>query len=276
MKARTHCFIVLVYNPKLDEVLDILRSIGEYEVFLIDNTDEHEKKLSNLLLKKSLNLPENVFLTATGENIGFAGGINLGLRQAFIQGYAWMTLMNVDLKIGHHAIQSYLDKLEQLPKGIAGVYPGQLDPWRWSTKLVKNHQEKKPPQYLSGSFWSVHRSVIDNIGYLYDEYFLYYEETEYCVRANKAGFPLIYIPAPNIEHVDVSGLGRGSNLHQYYLARNHLLFVMRNAPWYVKLHEIARLPKTMYQHAIKGHKGAFRGDLDFLLFRRGKFSGRIF
>jgi GT2 family glycosyltransferase len=273
-KPRTHCFVVLVYEPKLEEVTNILRSLGDYEVFLIDNTERPEKKLSSLLLHGKKTLPDTVYLTASDKNLGYAGGINLGLKQAFAQGYSWMTLMNIDLHIKPNAIKTYLEQLLHSPKGIAGVYPGYLDPWRWSTILPKTSPEKGTLQYLSGSFWSVHRDVIENIGYLYEGYFLYYEETEYCVRAAKSGFPLTHIPLDGIEHGDVSGLGRGSQLHRYYLARNHLLFVFRNAPPAVKLHEIARLPKTMYQHLVHRHRGAFRGDVDFLLLKRGKYTGR--
>jgi hypothetical protein len=51
----------------------------------------------------------------------------------------------------------------------------------------------------------------------------------------------------------------------YYLARNHLLFVERNAPFSVQLRETLRLPKTLWEHFKKGDRSALKGIKDYLL-----------
>ena len=94
---------------------------------------------------------------------------------------------------------------------------------------------------------AIHKRVIEKIGYFYEPYFMYYEDADLCVRAKNAGFPLKKLNGAGIEHSDRPVWGKGSRIHEYYLARNHLWFVWRLAPWNVKLYELIRLPKTLLE-----------------------------
>ena len=74
------------------------------------------------------------------------------------------------------------------------------------------------------------KQVIDQIGLIPEEYFLYYEELEWCTRMTAEGYELWYDPAFEIWHKDGSSSGKGSPLQCYYLSRNRLLYAYRNLP----------------------------------------------
>ena len=72
------------------------------------------------------------------------------------------------------------------------------------------------------------------------------------------------------KHKESKSLGQGSYLHQYYLARNHLLFVERIAPIRVKMYEVIRFPKTITEHLTRHEHGAIAGIADYFIRRFGK------
>ncbi len=197
-------------------------------------------------------------------NLGYGGGINKRIREAIDKGYEWFIAMNQDLKVTKSGMEKFQKILEKSPPGIVGPFAGGLDPKRWTTILPSKNVD-----YISGACMAIHRDVIEKIGFFYEPYFMYYEDADYSLRAKKAGFPLIHVPVAGIAHDDTPMLGKGSFLHEYYLARNHLLFVERQAPPAVRLYEYLRLPKTMAE-GLRGNRGAGAGVADYLLHRFGE------
>ncbi len=233
-------FIIVTYKPD-KKILDALRSaLKGYWLIEVANSKK---------------------------NLGYAGGANVGIRKALAGGAAWMVVMNQDLKLTNDAVAKFSLSITKAPHGIAGPFIGGLDSRRWTTVFPS---EKK--DYITGSMIAIHRDVFEKVSMFYEPYFLYYEEVDLCVRAKKAGFPLTQVSNSDIFHEESVSLGRGSFAHQYYLARNHLLFVERCAPAYVWLYEYLRLPKTVAEHIIRGERGALLGVRDYLLRRFGQYN----
>ncbi len=235
----TILFVLLTYKPDGKELARLLKSLGNVPTTIIDNTKK---------------------------NLGYAGGVTVGIKKALHDGVDWIVVINQDLHVTIEAIGNLVDVLSQNEIGVVGPFAGALDAKRWTTILPS-----KNVNYISGSCMVIHRAVFEKIGYFYEPYFMYYEDADFCVRAKNAGFPIVHLPLPGISHTDTTSLGRGSFLHQYYLARNHLLFVERNAPPGVKLHELVRLPKTIWEHCIRQEWGALAGIRDYFLRRFGQY-----
>ncbi len=238
------CFIIVIYRPDqklLDRNLKILR---DYQVQVIDN-------------RKT--------------NLGYAGGNNLGAKQALDGGTEWLVILNDDLELNRSEINSFCQFLAKSKPNLIGPYKGSFDSKRWSTILDQSKPSKGAETYLSGSFLAVNRKVIEKLGTLfYDPYFLFYEDAELSIKAKRAGFSLLHHPLKKLIHHASSSTVAGSPLQQYYLARNHLLFVERNAPLAVKLRELIRLPKTIFKHWQKKEFSALEGIWDYLLRRFGQ------
>lgn len=245
-------FVVVTYHPNRQQLRYLQSTFSDYLVIAVDN---------------SVN------------NRGYGGGGNVGIRKALKAGAEWVVVVNQDLKVTKNAIEKFVGKLEKASPGIAGPFAGGLDPHRWTTVLnstpgVRHQAPGSTPGvgYISGACFAIHRDVIEKVGFIYEPYFLYYEEVDLCMRAKKAGFPLTHIPVQGITHEESVSLGRGSLLHQYYLARNHLLFLERCAPGYVRSYEYLRLPKTILEHVRRGERGALLGIRDYFFRRFGQYN----
>ena len=251
-------FIIPIYHPDINILNNLLKVLSEYNVLLINNDPIVKFKM----------VAENITVINNKINYGFGGGVNIGMRFAFESGATWSTILNQDLILSKLAIHNINKKLLKLPPSIVGPFSGILDKKRWSTIIdEQNYKLQNNPDYISGSFLSIHKDVVKTIGYFYEPYFMYYEDVDYSVRAYKAGFSLITTSGIGIIHKHDAVVGVGSKLHQYYLSRNHLLFVKRNAPINVKLHEFLRMPKTLYEHYKRKEYGAIIGIKDYIFCR---------
>ena len=72
------------------------------------------------------------------------------------------------------------------------------------------------------------KTIIDKLSLMPEEYFLYYEELDWCTYINREGYELWYDPACEIWHKESSSTGKESPLKYYYLSRNRLLYAYRN------------------------------------------------
>lgn len=101
--------------------------------------------------------------------------------------------------------------------------------------------------YVSGACMAIHKNVIAVTGYFYAPYFMYYEDIDFCVRAKRFRVRLKELTIAGIKHAELSVWKKGSRIHEYFLARNHLWFVWRLAPIGIKFYELIRLPKTLLE-----------------------------
>ena len=82
--------------------------------------------------------------------------------------------------------------------------------------------------YVTGAALLVSREVIEQIGLIPEEYFLYYEDTEWNIRAHRAGYASVTVPASIIWHKESRSTKKFSYNYLYYLTRNGYFLAMRN------------------------------------------------
>ena len=257
MKEPNVWFVIVTYKPDNEVLRRLIAIIHEWPMEVVDNTDK---------------------------NLGYGGGANVGMKRAFDAGVQWVVIVNQDVTLTKAGIRKFVKALEYCEPGIVGPESGELDVKRWTTMLASmpglvarrldsrlRGNDNNNVDYISGSIMAIHREVWEATGGFYEPYFMYYEDADLCVRAKRAGFALTDIPIFGIGHTETTSLGAGSYLHQYYLARNHLLFVERNAPAGVKLYEFLRLPKTLWEHVTKKEWGALTGIRDYFFRRFGQY-----
>lgn len=255
-------FIIVTYHPNKKVIEAITHALAGQQVNVIDNSKE---------------------------NLGYGAAANKGMKTAFDAGAQWAVIMNQDGQFTRKGISHFCAMAQQCDPGIVGPWVGTLDSKRWTTILNENdtrlHKATPCPsislsvnrqgsglreqQYISGSLMAIHKKVWEATGGFYEPYFMYYEDVDYCIRAKKAGFPLMHTSIDGIKHDDNPSFGKGSFLHEYYLARNHLLFVERQAALSVKLYEYLRLPKTFAQ--AMDNKGKSSGLTDYFFRKFGPY-----
>jgi len=211
MQKQCLWFIIVTYKPETVVLRRLSAAIQGWPIEVVDNTEK---------------------------NLGYGGGANEGMRKAFDAGARWVIVLNQDVLLTKKGITKFCTTLLKSEPGIVGPEVGSLDPKRWTTILPGN----KKIDYISGAIMAIHRDVYERIGGFYEPYVMYYEDVDFSVRAKKAGFELRQMEIDGFRHES-----HESKQKEYYLARNHLLFVWRLAPLSVKLYELIRLPKTIWE-----------------------------
>lgn len=171
-------------------------------------------------------------LMPLAKNGGFAYGNNEGIRPALKSDDPpqYVYLLNPDTVVLPDALKELVKFMDARPEvGIAGgraVNPDgtvRNSAFRFHTvlselegslrvgavsKLLRKHVVAEPPpdepapaDWVSGASMIVRRDVFDKIGLLDDRYFMYYEETDFCLRAKRAGFQCWYVPTSKIIHL---------------------------------------------------------------------------
>jgi len=213
-------------------------------------------------------------LIQTGSNLGFAGGNNVGLRYALACGdfdYIW--LLNNDTVIKPDALTQMIARMQQVPSaGICGStlhyysMPDKVQAWggakynKWlgttrmlgafapANGLVDTNRVEAQLTFISGASMLVSKPFLQQIGLMEEEYFLYFEEIDWAMRA-KDRFRLCYAPRSVVYHKEGGSIGtnsvepkKKSLTADYYGVRSRLLFTRHFFPWCLPFIHLGLLP----------------------------------
>ncbi len=281
--------ITINYNG-LDYTTELLDSIRTFqysplEIFVVDNAS-----IDNPQVFLSQEYPEVKFIRSE-KNLGFAGGNNLALPYATGK---YLFFINNDAEFTESCLQKLVTFMEIHPD--AGVVSpllcyfneskkGSNDLIQYagmtqvSTLTARNktigekeldtHQFKiaKKTAYSHGAAMLVRRTVLKDVGTMYDKFFLYYEELDWCERMRKAGLNCYVEPNARIYHKESAAVGASSPLKTYFLNRNRILFMRRNndalklIPFFLFIIFIA-IPKNIYTFFVRGEFKLMRAFLE--------------
>ena len=234
-----------------------------------------------------------VKLIRSDQNLGFAGGNNLGIIAA---NGKYIFLINNDTILKDFNVQALIDRLESSDK-IGVVCPKIRFTWNncpiqyagytpLSRITVRNQaigfgEEDKgqyeiahPTPYAHGAAMLIKREAIEKVGLMPECYFLYYEELDWSMMFTRAGYQIWYEPACTIYHKESQTTGLNSPLRTYYITRNRLLLVKRNYTGINKYLAYGYLiglvaPRDIIKTGIKGQydllKATCKGIKDFVL-----------
>ena len=242
--------VVLNWNGR-DDTLACLESVDkithpDFRVIVVDNGSADDS-----VDAIRATFPE-VELIETGANLGFSGGNNVGIKRAPQLGADYVLLLNNDTVVDPGLLDAFVAAARCFPD--AGVFSAKIyfhaEPnriWyagaRWSARATRFEQVGEgvlddgisfsticETDYACGCAFFVPAARLREIGLLDDNFFLYFEETDWCYRAREAGYPSIFVPEAKLWHkVSVSFGGEGSPLALYFQTRNRLLWAKRHA-----------------------------------------------
>lgn len=211
---------------------------NNYEIIVVDNnsTDNSIK-----LLREEF---PNTVIIETGENTGVARGNNIGIKHALENKCEYVLLLNNDTEVDKEMLKKMVDKADQETLVTCKMYYHDPDNliWcaggeiKWSKGTTLHYgegkydefqfNESKYVEYTPTCCLLVHRSVFENIGLMDEKYFMYYDDTDFCVRVNRAGFKIWYEASALLWHkVSSSSGGSESPTSIYYGNRNRLYFI---------------------------------------------------
>lgn len=238
-------------------------------------------------------------LIALTENRGYAGNNNIGIRRAMELGADWVCVLNEDVVLDPRFIEAMVEVGATDPRiGVVGplVYHhdepgviqsagGGLTRWwegfHWGQNETDRGQFATPRdvQWISGCAILVRRAVIEAVGVIDERFFIYWEETEWCLRAGRAGWRLVLAPAARVWHKGVQRDYRPKPAVTYYSTRNRLLMLsIQRAPLAARAVAWAQILRTLtswslrpkWRHKRDHRQAMWRGVTDFVRGRTGQ------
>jgi GT2 family glycosyltransferase len=248
--------IVVNWNGKSD-TLQCLASLEEldyhpFRIVIVDN-DSADGSVSSI----RAHYPDTTIIE-TGENLGYTGGNNVGIRHALDCGADYVFLLNNDTIVDPQMLEKLVDFAEShplagivgpkqyffdQPNAIAGT--GSVIDWRhatiWHLRRGEVESEKgqsvsqvpRKVDFMDGCAVCVRREFIEKVGMLDERFHLGgYEDADWGTRAAAHGYQVWNMPEARMWHKISAAAGIGSPLTTYYMTRNALLFFWQNAPGY--------------------------------------------
>lgn len=218
--------------------------------------------------------PQQVRVIQSGHNGGFGAGNNVGLRAGLPDGRApdYTYILNSDAFPAPQAIKALLAHLEANPKtGFAGshIHGPEGDPHHTAFRFpslagefeqaarfgpisrLLRHAIVAPPlphqtqavDWLAGASLMMRQSVLDQIGLFDERFFLYFEETELCLRAARAGWPTDYVTESRVAHIGSAstGMKTWARIPRFWLDSRIYYYTKTKGPAYAALATFAHV-----------------------------------
>lgn len=240
--------ILLNYN-NVNDTLECVKSIeknytGECTIVVVDNksTDNSKQVLKENESRYKLILNE--------VNNGFAHGNNIGIKWALSQGFRYIMLLNNDTLVTEQSIEKMISVIKKR-KNVGVVSPrimyypnkeniwfdgGRIDWFKFIAihknmnknirSIEKTKENEELVDFITGCCMLLRREVIDLIGFIPEEYFMYYEDVDYCIKIKEAGYELLSVKDSIIYHkVSSASGGENSPFSIKWGTRNRIIFM---------------------------------------------------
>ncbi|MES2345716.1 MAG: glycosyltransferase family 2 protein [Chlamydiota bacterium] len=295
--------VILNWNSK-QETLGCLQSVTSinfphFEIILVDNGS------SEAPAEEFQELYPQIRLLRNEENFGFAEGCNRGIAYALERGADYVLLLNNDARVDPEILNAFMQAAEAYPD--AGVFGakiyyydeptvlwyagGEVDSKRGlcyhegclESDLEKKWESIRDTGYACGCALFIRADVIQTVGFMDPQFFLIWEEIDWCWRIRAAGYRCLFVPDAKVWH-KISASFEGGNrgpLWEYFYRRNRLLFLKRYYPsffyriafWQEPLrHLVGCLNPRFDKEKRQQHRAALSGVCDYF---RGRFGPKI-
>lgn len=289
--------IVSVNYNQPEATLDMLDSLSKltypnFEVIVVDNAST-SGDIS--IIKKH---HPGVQLIISDENLGFAGGNNLGIKAS--KGDYIMLLNNdtvVDPGFLEPLVHKFLSEPEAgavSPKIIFHHTPGMIQYAGLSeinSFTIRNkgrgygvmdtgqYDQDSKTFFAHGAAMMVPRKVIKEVGLMTEIFFLYYEEMDWVKRIRRAGYKVFYVHNSTIYHKESLSTGKNSPFKTYYMNRARLIYLRRNVKGITLVLAIlfqcfVAIPKNLLFFLLSGRKDLFLAYVRAILWNIKNFTGK--
>lgn len=228
------------------ELLESIKrlTLKDLEVIVVDNASKEDPSAALLASYPSIKIIKSA------NNLGFAGGNNLGIDASTGE---YLFFINNDAEIVEGTIESLLALFERVPNlGVVSPklcyytpdetidtiqYVGstEVSTFTGRNRTFGELEEDRgqyvlarPTAYAHGAAMMIPREAIERVGNMPEEFFLYYEELDWCAQFRRAGYEIYIEPNALVYHKESLSVGKLSTLKTYYINRNRIYFMRRN------------------------------------------------
>jgi GT2 family glycosyltransferase len=242
--------VTVTYNSA-SVVPDFMESVlkqshSEFILYVVDNASRDET-----LRRVSRYADTRIVTITNADNVGVAEGNNIGIRAALRDDCAFVLLLNNDTVFDADLFSGLLQGLEEgrcemiVPKvlyfdpsnkiwsagGAFSRWRGMS--WHFGFNQLDDGQFDQPLEvaYSPTCCMLLRNKVFERVGLMDAKYFVYFDDTDFCLRAYWGGMRLAYLPTARVYHKVSSLTGYRSDVAIRYLIRNHVYYVMKFFPW---------------------------------------------
>lgn len=284
------CVVLINYNGREDTeacVKSLLENDVDKKIIIVDNNSIKNKAIYNDIIT-----PESCEIIYLDDNLGFAAGNNVGIKKALEYNPDYILLLNNDTVVPSNCLEkmiikekeyadnvvittkiSYFDEPDYLWYGgsFYNSKEGEYKILGIGKKDDDSYNEEKPVDYITGCVMFIPVSLLTKIGYMSEDYFLYFEDADYCQQIKQNNVDMVYVPSITVLHKESRSTNRGSDLYNYYIIRNYLKYISQYSDR--KMHYIIRKFFLTIKEVLRGRlsfkiwKSAWK---DFLIGKYGK------
>lgn len=228
-----HSDLTIALIESLSQLTDL-----RFELVVVDNN-------STVPFSYEKDLPFPMRVIYSDKNLGFAGGNELGMRAAVGD---YLFLINNDTEINQNFVSPIIECFNSHPNlgmlsTLLRFYDTGLIQYAGASALSKltlrnrsfGNLEKDASQFkgfqltgnIHGAAVVVPRKLYNELGGMWEPFFLYYEEYDWCARFKEAGFDIGFLGDVEVLHKESASVGRMSPLKIEYMFRNRILFARR-------------------------------------------------
>lgn len=270
-------YVIIVNYNGADDTNECVNSLCESDyknlrIVIVDNASTTGRVSYNRIISE-----EKCTILYQEENIGFAGANNVGIKYAMQFNPSYILILNNDTVVTKGFLKPMVDALKQdesigIATGKIYYFDDKKTIWfggsYYDHGLCENKIDgiRKPDDeryniakdipFATGCLWLIPTKVIETVGLMSEEYFLYYEDADYCERVKRKGYRIRYEPASVIYHKESRSTKKGSATYQYYNLRNYLVYISKYC-------EKEKRKKMYYKRFYRTIKDTIRGRIDY-------------
>ncbi|MEM3858598.1 MAG: glycosyltransferase family 2 protein [Candidatus Micrarchaeaceae archaeon] len=298
-------YILILHYGKLEDTLECINSVmkssfQDFKIVIINNDEDNE--IYKTLLQLENTNPYKIKIINIAKNIGYAAGNNEGIKLAISEKAKYIWILNNDTIVDKDALKYLLFSIEQSKEyGIASstIYyynnPNKIWVAGGSRKysfldiitskfgyysdrdyFQSDAEGEKLLVSAVGTSMLIKTDLIKDIGLIPEEYFLYREDTDFCLSAIKKGWKIIYSERSRVYHKYKDN--EPSPTIIYYFVRNTLILIKKHYNYMILILSNIFVPIVYFSSVLfiyknkknlyKNIKAVIRGYLDFLIARR--------
>lgn len=270
--------VVIVNYNGIEDTLECIESLkvaeGVDKIIVVDNASDNDE--ASIIKGKY----KDIITIRSKKNGGFSYGNNIGVQWALLHQYEYVLLLNNDTVINKNMItvlKKYASKnivctpkmLYYYDKDIIW-YGGEDINKKTGTvtnnkKNIRNNDndEVRKCTFATGCCMLIHTDVFRRVGLLDESYFMYCEDTEFCIRLAENDIDINYVPSAILWHkISRSTGGDESAFSIYYMTRNRLLYIEQHASYFKK----TAIFFTIMTRIIRAVQYCIKGNLNYRYF----------
>ncbi len=226
----------------------VRQTYTNYILYIVDNSTNDDSYLLSKEFTEKYQLTNVVFIK-NNKNVGVAAANNQGTSAAINAGCDYVLLLNNDIEFDNQRLLEQLvdesinnnepvivPKITYYDSGKLWYAGGDINEWKGITVHFGDKKDDTEEfnqvgytKYAPTCFMLIHKSIFEKIGMMDEDYFVYYDDTDFVFRLNAMGFKILYFPKISIAHKVSSSTGGETSLFSvYYGNRNRIYFILKN------------------------------------------------